>query len=235
MIQVENLQYAVADKTILNQLNVEIPKQAITVILGPNGSGKTSLLGCLNGHIAYQSGSVTLHNNDIKHYSLLSLARQLATLSQLHTINFPFTAFDIVMMGRYPYENLQNKAIDEQIVTQAMQSVDVLQYKNRKISTLSGGEQQRVHLARTYLLDEPISALDFKHQHQLLTILKQVKQQQQATVVLVLHDLHIAKLYADHIVLLNHGRVHCSGSVDACLTKTNIEQVFEVAYDKVLR
>ncbi len=238
MIRAEHLTYAVGDKTILDDIAISIAPASFTAILGPNGSGKSTLLKCLTGAQKPSNGSVMLEGKPLSDYALSTLARKRAVLSQSTLINFPFTVSEIVMMGRNPYVTGSEMEKDNDVVQAALESVDAWHLKDRVFPTLSGGEQQRVHLARVlaqiweqenpYLfLDEPTSALDLKHQHLILAFVKALTKTG-AGVVTILHDINLAATYADNIVLLKEGRVFAAGSTADTLSQENIMTVFEV-------
>ena len=244
MIIAEKVSLKVGGKPILDEVSVQIPFAKVTAILGPNGAGKSTLLKCLTGVKRFDSGKITLNGQVIESYSLESLSRLRAVLSQSTPVDFPFTALEIVKMGRNPYSNESSPSQDDEIALKALKIVDALAMKNRIFPTLSGGEQQRVQLARViaqlwgteraYLfLDEPTSALDLKHQHQVLKFVVELATNRDMTIIIVLHDLNLALRYADHVVLLKDGRLFTSGETDKVLTAKNIESVFEVSIDSI--
>lgn len=244
MIRAENISFKKGDKTLLNQVSTTILPGQITAILGPNGAGKSTLLKCLTGINTVTTGMVSMNNQPLADYSVKALSRLRAVLSQSVQVNFPFTAYEIVQMGCNPYEQDDHRN-HLNVGHLAMEVVDATHLKNRIFPTLSGGEQQRVQLARvltqlwgmkeTYLfLDEPTSALDLKHQHQLMTHMQKIAQADQTGVCIVMHDLQLAMRYADQLLLMKDGKLFAAGAVEAILTKKNIEYVFEVSADVVL-
>lgn len=244
MIIAEKVSLKVGGKAILDDVSVQIPFAKVTAILGPNGAGKSTLLKCLTGVKPFDSGEININARPIESYSLESLSRLRAVLSQATPVDFPFTALEIVKMGRNPYGNDSSPAQDDEIALKALGIVDALSMKDRVFPTLSGGEQQRVQLARVvaqlwdvksaYLfLDEPTSALDLKHQHQVLKFVAELAANKNMAIIIVLHDLNLALRYADHIVLLKDGKLFASGETDQVLTAQNIESVFEVSIDAI--
>ncbi len=184
MIQALNITYQAKEKTLLRNASLTLDNGKITAILGSNGAGKSTLLKCLSGGLTPTNGSIMLEDKALQTYPLRDLAKKRAVLSQSPEIGFPFTVLEIVLMGRAPHQ--QNPIKDHEIAIEALQLVDAANLKDRLLPTLSGGEQQRVHLARVlaqlweqqdcYLfLDEPTSALDIKHQHQVLELLKRAR------------------------------------------------------------
>lgn len=244
MIEARDLSCRAADARILDSLSVRIPAARITAVLGPNGAGKSTLLHCFAGSRKPERGVVTLAGKPLGAYSLPVLARRRAMLSQSNPVNFPFTALDIVLMGRNPYAFRNNPGLDREAAEQAMASVAARHLQDRIFPSLSGGEQQRVHLARVLaqlwqqddaclLLDEPTSALDLKHQHQLLSFVRALTRKHNWTVCVVMHDLNLAMRYSDQVVLLKDGKLFASGPRSEVLDADNIEQVFEVSAELV--
>ncbi len=239
MIEAKDVSYKAGGKPILTAVNVGLKPGEVSVIVGPNGAGKSTLLKCLTGAQPPFRGSITLENRPLADYSLTALARKRAALLQSTEINFPFTAMEIVMMGRSPYGG-EKKAVAERIAEQAMASVDAGRLRDRIFPTLSGGERQRVQLARTlaqlweqrdgYLfLDEPTSALDLKHQHLTLNLVRRMASKKGMAVCLIMHDLNLALRYADRAILMKDGRVFKNGETHRVLNAANINAVFEVS------
>lgn len=239
MIEAANICYRVGATVILDDVGLSIAPGTVTAILGPNGAGKSTLLKCLTGALRPDTGRIVLDGTPLGDYSLAALSRKRAVLSQASFVNFPFSVLEIVMMGRSPYVGSQVTGSDASVVREVLENVDAGQLQQRIFPTLSGGEQQRVHLARVlaqvwdrqnaYLfLDEPTTALDLKHQHQILRLTRQIAQERNMAVCLILHDLNLAMQYADRGVLMQDGRVVASDAVREVLTPRNIATVFEV-------
>jgi iron complex transport system ATP-binding protein len=247
MIEAKNITVNRGGKTILHGLSARIKKGKITAILGPNGAGKSTLLQCLTGAIRPTHGTITLDGTALQNYSLQELAQKRAVLSQSTSINFPFTALEIVMMGRNPHSTRHNThhsthhgaKRDHAIARQALDALDAADLQARSFPTLSGGEQQRVQLARVlaqlweqehgYLfLDEPTSALDLKHQHGLLRLLSHLATTRHFAICTIVHDLNLAMHYADEVILLKENTLFAAGPCKEALTPDNLEQLFEI-------
>ena len=239
MIAATEISVAVGAKLLLDKVSVSLQAGEVLAILGPNGAGKSTLLQCLAGGRSDYQGSVRLADREIGELSLAQLATSRAVLSQSNPISFPFTALEIVLMGRHPYHKRKLPQQDESIARAALDFFDAGGLAERSIVNLSGGEQQRVHLARVLaqlweqehtclLLDEPTSALDLKHQHQCLSRLGQLARRLQLSIAIVIHDLHLALRYTDRALLLKNGATTALGPTHQTLSPHNISTVFEI-------
>lgn len=240
MISVENLTYYAGQQLILEDINLSIATGEVTAILGPNGAGKSSVLHLMAGIAPIKTGRIILDGKALDNYTVEDLAKKRAVLSQTTPIQFPFTAIEIVLMGRHPHlMGGKERAEDIDIARAALEQMDGWQFKDRVFNTLSGGEQQRIQAARVlaqlwgsknaYLfLDEPTSALDIKHQHQLLALVKELATIHGYGICIVLHDLQLARRYADQLVLMQKGRVFRAGKTKKILTAAHIAEVFEI-------
>jgi iron complex transport system ATP-binding protein len=224
MITATNISYRAAGKTILHPMSFDLEPGAVTVLLGANGAGKSTLLRLLAGEIEPREGRVLFAQKPLKEYSPTELARKRAVLTQHYAVALPFTAEEIVMMGRYAYRGLSTAAGDREIVAGCMREMEAEAFSGRLFSTLSGGEQQRVQMARVLaqlhapgeardkllLLDEPTSSLDYLQQQ--MTLLKaRTLARRGYMVLIVLHDLNLAAQYADRILLLKEGYLIAEG------------------------
>jgi iron complex transport system ATP-binding protein len=238
MLQTEQLTYRIGNRTLLNSVSTRARSGELLVIVGPNGAGKSTLLRLCAGELKPASGDVTWAGKPLRVYSGVELARIRGFLHQQNTLAFPFRVYELVLMGRYPHYGSQPAATDYAIAEDALRMVGMSAFANRIVTTLSGGEQQRVQLARVLaqlwdvnegllLLDEPTTGLDLLHQHQLLGIARQMAGRGY-TVVAVLHDLNMAAQYADRLLLLRSGRVEAVGPPRDVLTASLIERVFNI-------
>ncbi|MDF7807275.1 heme ABC transporter ATP-binding protein [Pontiellaceae bacterium B12219] len=238
MIEAIDLEFSVRTELILKPTNLTLQGAGITAILGPNGAAKSTLLKCLSGANKPTGGTVRFDQKELSAYSAKALAQRRAVLSQSTEISFPFKVHEVVIMGRNPHLIGRESEADHRIVEQALQCVDALNLMNREFSTLSGGEKQRVQLARVFaqvweqseslvLLDEPTSALDLRHQSQILGYVQQQVERFQMTVLCILHDINLAAMYADRIILMKNGAIQYQGSKERVLTAERLEDVFE--------
>lgn len=202
-------------------------------IIGPNGSGKSTLLKSIYRVLTPQSGTVFLDGNALNSYKPKESARKMAVVAQHNYYNFEFSVQDVVLMGRAPHKKAMERdnADDYRIVREALEKVNMGGFAQRSFSTLSGGEQQRVFLARALaqqtqclILDEPTNHLDIKYQLQLMDIVRSLR----LTVVAAIHDLNIAAMYCNKLFVLQNGRIIAFGPPKQVLTREFIRQVYEV-------
>ena len=237
MIATKNLTFAYAEEPVLNDISLNFRAGEFTGVIGPNGSGKSTLLKLIGGILPSPSETVFFKNRELSHYKKKELAVSIAWIPQEKQMAFSFKVIDIVMMGRHPYlsplsfegEN------DYQIAEEAMKQTQVLEFANRSFNEISGGEKQRVMIAsaisqkpEVMLLDEPTSALDIKYQIEILSILKQLNDEENKSLILAMHDLHLASKFCKRLILLKRGRVFCEGPPAEVLQKEILEEVYEV-------
>lgn len=221
MLKVNLERYAKGDKTLLRDVEFELPASSFHVILGPNGAGKSTLLSLLSGLVSAGQGKVWLNDQPLNQYTSVQRAQSLVVLTQDNPLDFAFSVADVVAMGVYP---LGLNPEDSQLkVNEALAHCDLTELANRSYLTLSGGEQQRVHLARSLaqlgdqtqllLLDEPLKAMDLGHQHDTLRELARLAKTG-LCVVAVLHDPELAARYADGLIYLKDASLVEYGSVE---------------------
>jgi iron complex transport system ATP-binding protein len=237
-IQIENLALALNGAPILSGVSFSVATGEYVSIIGPNGAGKTTLLRCLLGMYAY-NGSAKINGVECSACDRRALARQVSYVPQTHDIAFPLTVYDFVMMGRYPYLSALSPAqkSDEDAVEQALQITGTAQFRQRTLCTLSGGERQKVYIAAALaqetpimLLDEPATFLDWRHQSEVMTLLKKINRECGATILAVNHDLNSAAHWSNRIIALKDGRMLSAGTPDELIQPEPLEQLFETAF-----
>ena len=239
MIIADNISYNIGTKQILTRVSTRFAAGRVSAILGPNGAGKSTLLRCLTGSLTPDTGAVTMDGRELEEYSLADLSRKRAVLSQANPISFPFTALEIVLMGRNPYELDHSADRNTEVAMAALEMMDAWHLRDRSFPTLSGGEQQRVQFARVIsqiweqegaclFLDEPTSALDLKHQHQLLDLVQSLCQQHGLAVVIVMHDLNLAYHCTDDCYFIKDGRIEGSGESRDMINAERISDIFDL-------
>ncbi|MCU7494506.1 MAG: ABC transporter ATP-binding protein [Ignavibacteria bacterium] len=227
----------------LHDIHLTINNGEFISVLGPNGSGKSTLMKVISGLLKYSQGTISLEGKDYRSISRKALARAVAFVPQSSLTIFPFSVYEIVMMGRTPYLNMfgYEKKEDCDLVNEAIEMVDIAHLKNKGINEVSGGEAQRAFIARAIvqqprliLLDEPDSHLDIKHQLSIFNLIRSLNEKKGLTVVTVSHDLNLAGSYSSRVVLMKDGRIVEDDRTAKILTKENIFKVFEVNSDIVI-
>ena len=235
----DNISLHLSGFDLLRNISLEVEAGAVTAIVGPNGAGKSSLLKVLTGEITATRGDVYLNQRELTHWPLLDRAQMLAVLPQHTLLNFPFTADEVVGLGRIPHQTGVTK--DNQIITQALDLVDASYLQKRFYTQMSGGEKQRVQLARVLaqiwqpsdhgeqflVLDEPTSAFDLSHQQLTLDIVRQLAERG-VGVLIVVHDLNLAARCADNLVVFDGGVIAAQGKPKDILSEQLIDKVFGV-------
>jgi iron complex transport system ATP-binding protein len=238
-LSARNISFAIKDLTILRDIDLEIQGGKTTALLGPNGAGKSTLMKILSGYLKATGGEVMIAGCDPEKISLKARARMLGVLTQRSSLEFPFTAREIVAMGRMPFG--VSEGFDE--VTQELLSMFGVA-ADQSYLTMSGGEQQLVQLCRVFaqvwgrgseaflLLDEPMIALDLRHQSKIASTLKKLSSQGLGQLV-VMHDINLAAELADEIVLMSHGKVVAKGSAAEALKVDNLERTFDTVINQL--
>ena len=227
---------------ILDHIGCVFEEGNIYGIIGPNGSGKTSLIRYLMRFLDAKTGKITLDSIEINDYKRQELAKKIALVPQNANIDFAFQAYDVVMMGRAPHQKrfADVNENDKRHVNRAMKLTDCYDLKEREVSYLSGGEAQRVITARAIaqdtdwlILDEPTSNLDVKHQIDLMEALVKLKEEKSKTIIAVLHDINIAARYCNQIIMMKNGKIHSNGMTETVLTKKNLSDVYGINFEIV--
>ena len=233
-IQTDNIQVSFGSKTILHDISLAIQDKEFVGIIGPNGSGKSTFLKCLYRVLQPSGGKIYFDGSELSSLSHRDTALKMAVVAQHSTVNFDFSVLEMVLMGRAPYKGLldRDQLDDYEIARHALSEVGLSDFESRNFNTLSGGEQQRVILARALaqrteclVLDEPTNHLDIKYQLELMTIVKRLD----ATVVSAIHDLNLAAIYCDRIIALKDGHIVCSGTPQDVLSSDTIRHIYGVS------
>ena len=229
----DKISWQVDELRILDSLSFEVKRNEFLGFIGPNGAGKSSLLRCLFGKNSISTGSLSFNQRAINQYSRRELAQQIAVLIQEPPTQFEMSVFDVVAMGLIPNRPLFSFSTqeDKQTITHALEKVELLNKAQNAFNTLSGGEKQRVMVARAIvqdpkvlILDEPTNHLDIQHQIDVLQLAKEMN----ITVLLSIHDLNMAAAFCDRLILMKEGRIITSGEPDSVLTRDNLEYVFNI-------
>jgi iron complex transport system ATP-binding protein len=242
MLTCKNILYSIKEKKILDSLSIHFKPGLFNMILGPNGSGKSTFLKIFSGLVKPTSGQILYKDNNVFLIPTTQLATYRAVMSQLPELSFPLTAFEVIMMGRYPHFKIKPTTLDINICNEVIEKLNITDFKNRNYLTLSGGEKQRVQFARTlvqvwqkpkknkyrYLfLDEPLSSLDIKYQHEFLSIAKQFCDEQ-TILIAIMHDINLAMQYGDDLFFLKSGQLMANTNSTNPISTNLINKVFDI-------
>lgn len=232
-ITAENIKFNVKNNQILKGVSIDCKNKEFIGIIGPNGSGKSTLLKCIYRTLKPTNGCIMLGDKSITSMSIKESAKKLAVVAQHNHYNFDFSVSEVVMMGRSPHKKSleSDTSEDHKIVKESLEKVGMYNLKDRSFSTLSGGEQQRVILARALaqkteclILDEPTNHLDIKYQLSLLNIVKDSN----LTIISAIHDLNIAAMYCDRLFVMKNGEIVGTGKPKELLTKEFIKEIYDI-------
>lgn len=233
MIELQHISVNFGKREILSDICASIAEGRITAVMGPNGCGKTTLLRCIGGLLEPTGGQVLIDSQRVQEFAARALAQKVAFVRQQAQTDFEFSAFETVLMGRNPYQKrLQNESQkDWDIVEECMQQTGTWHLRFAKPGEMSGGEMQRVMIARALaqqtpvlLMDEPVSNLDIAHQLEIMRLLKKTNK----SVVIVIHDLNLALQFCDDLLLFHEGSLLYHGPMAGGLTPENISKVYGV-------
>jgi iron complex transport system ATP-binding protein len=243
MLEIESISVNYGTRKALREVSLEVKPGETLALIGPNGAGKTSLVRAASGVMKAQSGSVRVDGKDIQRLTPAERARQIAVVPQARNLPEGFSAWQTAMLGRTPYLAWLGHPgpKDSERVHWALECTGALEMAERPVSELSGGEQQRVLLARALaqdtpimLLDEPTTHLDLRHQSGLLSLVQKLAHERGMAVLMALHDLNLAALYADRVALLVGGKIQAVGTPLEVLTRQRLTEAFGVPVEVIL-
>ncbi|WP_432697500.1 heme ABC transporter ATP-binding protein [Marinobacterium sp. YM272] len=239
MLEARSLAFDAGGSRRIEKLDLRLESGSIHVVLGPNGSGKSTLMALLSGLLNPHLGEIQLQGRALNSYSLAERARHLAVMLQSQPLDFAFQVREVIAMGGYPLD-LSRPELGRRIEQLAV-ALDIDHLLERSYLSLSGGEAQRVQLARVLtqrgcepsviLLDEPLTALDLKHQHQALTLLRELAAEGYA-IFIVLHDLNLAAAYADRVILMREGALVAQGSCAGVMSTETLSALYDVRIER---
>ena len=234
-VHVSSLSHGYGDTPVLTDLSFRIPTKSFFIIIGPNGSGKTTLMKVMSGTEKPRNGRLQIRGRPIGDYPRKALAKTVAYVPQIVLEDIPFTVMEVVLMGRSPHFGMLglDREEDRQIARQAMAFTEVDHLAGRKLDQLSGGERQRVFIARAIcqapeiiLLDEPTASLDLAHQVRIMDLMEKLRAEKGITVVMVSHDVNLAAMYGDRLLLLKDGKIVSEGPPEKVLTFQTLETTY---------
>lgn len=234
-LQAKDIIFGYDSNPILENVNFEIAPSRLVTIVGPNGSGKSTLIKCIDRIVSPQGGSILIDRKDVTKMSRMDVARYLSYVPQSSVRIFPTNVFDTILMGRRPHIGWLGSEGDEEKVWEVLRLLNIERLAMSNFNELSGGQQQKVLIARALvqeaevmLLDEPTSNLDIWHQLDVMNIIRDVVKKREITAIMALHDLNLASTYSDRIIMMKKGRIVAAGNPTSVITAENIASVYRV-------
>lgn len=240
-LEIKNLSFSYKNKEVLNEISFEVYSGTFLSILGANGAGKTTLMKCINGILKLKKGEILIDGKNFSNQSLKEKSKIMSYVPQItSSFDMNLTVFDTVLLGRVPHKTFKFSERDKQIALKNIKKLDLEHYLFNYVGELSGGEKQRVLIARALtqeakilILDEPISNLDLKFQLETMKILKNLAKENNLIVITILHDLNFAVSYSNKILFLKNGKINSFGDTKKIITTSNIKEIFSVEIDIV--
>jgi len=234
-LEIQGVRFSYGSTPALKDVSIEVREGEVVSLVGPNGSGKTTLLKCINKILSPQKGTILLAGKDVSKVSLKELARLAGYVPQSGVRSFPTTVFDTVLLGRKPYLGWTVSTRDKDVALNLLQLMGMEDTVLRDFNELSGGEKQKVLLARALaqepavlLLDEPTSNLDLRHQLEVMDLICSLVKRNGVSAIMAIHDLNLASRYSDRVILLKKGLIYAAGEPRLVLVPENIREVYGV-------
>ncbi|AZV62221.1 ABC transporter ATP-binding protein [Peribacillus castrilensis] len=235
MVEVKNLFKKYNNKTVVEDVSIEIMKGKITSFIGPNGAGKSTVLSMISRLITRDSGEVLIEGKDMGKFNSNELAKKIAILKQANHINIRLTIRELVAFGRFPYSQGKLTKEDWKYVDEAIEYMELADMQDKFLDQLSGGQQQRAFIAMVIaqnteyvLLDEPLNNLDMKHSVQIMKVLRRLADELGKTVIIVIHDINFASCYSDYIVALKDGKVVHNGPTEQVINSNVLKEIYDM-------
>lgn len=235
MVEVKGVSKFFGPKRVLKDVSLQIPKGRVTTLIGPNGAGKSTLLSLISRLLPRDGGEILIDGRPLEAYRSRDLAQRLAILKQTQNLNIRLTVRELVEFGRFPYTQGRLNRQDQQLVNQALDSLELRGIQGKYLDQLSGGQRQRAFIAMVLaqdteyvLLDEPLNNLDMKHAVQIMQISRWMVDELGKTVILVLHDINFASAYSDYIIALKDGGVAAVGTPAELIRSDVLGAIYEM-------
>ena len=234
-LRVNKIEFAYDSTPVLENISMELDRSEILGIVGPNGTGKSTLIRCIDRILKPQQGTILLDENDITTMNRMEIARKMGYVPQSTTRVFPASVIDTVLMGRRPHLGWKSSEEDMDKVLEILELLGIVEFAMRDFNEISGGQQQKVLIARALaqeadvlLLDEPTSNLDIRHQLEVMEIMTDIVRKNGISAVMAIHDLNLASRYTDRILMMNGGKIFAAGDPASVLTIENIKRAYGV-------
>ena len=232
-LKVKNVEFGYNSTLVLEGVSMDLDSSEIIGIVGPNGAGKSTLIRCIDRILTPRGGTILLDENDISNMTRMEIAKRMGYVPQTTTRVFPATVFDTVLMGRRPHLGWKSSDTDVDKVLEILELLGIMEFAMRDFNEISGGQQQKVLIARALaqeadilLLDEPTSNLDIRHQLEVMEIMTNIVHRKKISAVMAIHDLNLATRYTTRILMLNGGRIFAVGDPESVLTAENIRRAY---------
>ena len=233
MIRVNNILKKYSDKVILENINLELPKNKITAFIGSNGAGKSTLISIISRTLAKDSGEVFIDEKELKNWNTTELSKRLSILKQSNHLNIKLTVRELINFGRFPHSKGKLTKEDVKKVDEAIEYMDLSDLENRYIDELSGGQRQMAYIAMIIaqdtdyiFLDEPLNNLDMKHSVQIMKILRNLIDEHGKTIMIVIHDINFVSCYSDYIVALKNGKIIKQGNTEDIIQSKVLNTIY---------
>ncbi|MFU2088732.1 ABC transporter ATP-binding protein [Avibacterium avium] len=234
-IEIKNINKTYGTKKVVDNLSVTIPRGKITSFIGPNGAGKSTVLAIISRLLRADSGTVSLNGAPLDQQKSSNIAKQLSILKQSNHINLRLTVEELVAFGRFPYSQGNLTKNDRTFIDNAIEYMDLGEFRHQYINQLSGGQRQRSYIAMTLaqdtdyiLLDEPLNNLDMKHSVQIMQVLHKLTKELNKTVVIVIHDINFASCYSDYIIAMKDGKLVHQGDVATMMQEPILASIYDM-------
>ncbi|WP_109440317.1 ABC transporter ATP-binding protein [Acinetobacter haemolyticus] len=233
-IELKNLRKSYHHQCVVNEVSLTIAKGQFTAFIGPNGAGKSTVLSIMSRLIDADQGQVLLDGQDLRDMKSADIAKKMAILKQSNHTELRLSIEDLVAFGRFPYSQGRLTKQDQDIIDRSIAYMDLQSMRHRQLSELSGGQRQRAYIAMILaqdteyiLLDEPLNNLDMKHSAQIMHVLKDLAENHGKSIIVVIHDINFASVYADHIIAMKNGELVYQGHPQQMMNESTLETIFD--------
>ncbi len=237
-MKIKSLNKSYGAKQVVKDVSFKLPRGKVISLIGPNGAGKSTVLNIITRLIAQDSGDVEFGGTELKQWKSKELAKKLAILTQQNNITMKLTVKELVGFGRFPYSGSNLTAEDYKMVDEAIDYMELNEFRDRFIDELSGGQLQRAYIAMVIaqdtefvFLDEPTNNLDIYHSSNLMKMVRKLSEELGKTVILVLHEINFASAYSDYIGAFKDGALYKFGTVEEVMTKQTLKDLYQVDFD----
>lgn len=237
-MKIKNLTKQYGNKKVVEEVSFDIPKGKVISLIGPNGAGKSTVMNMISRLLVKDAGEINFEGKELHHWKSKDLAKRLAILTQSNSVNVKLTVQELVAFGRFPYSGSHLNEADKQAIQEAIQYMELEEFKDRFLDELSGGQRQRAYIAMVIaqdteyiLLDEPTNNLDIYHATNMMKIVRRLCDELNKTVILVLHDINYASFYSDYICAFDKGKIAHFGTVKEVITKEVLSSLYQVEFE----